>query len=101
VVAADAAAAKGKGKKGKGAQKGMTTGGNPSNTTTIAQQALKAPLPQTLDDWELSEGDLPEGATLSGSKALMEDYPEEEANSKMTKKTDRGKDKGGNPTPTA
>jgi hypothetical protein len=50
---------------------------------------------------ELSEGDLPEGTTLSGSKALMDDYPEDEANSKLTKKTDTWKDKRGNPTPKA
>ena len=94
-----AAAAKGKGKKGKGAQKGKTTGGNPITTITIAQQALNTELPQALDDWELYEGDLPEGATLSWSKALMDDYPEDEANSKLTKTTDTGKDKVGNPTP--
>jgi hypothetical protein len=100
-AAAAAAAAKGKGKKGKGAQKGKTTGRNPGAATNIAQQALNTALPPSLDDWELSEGDLPEGATLSGSKALMHDYPEDEASSKQTKKTDTGKDKGGNPTPTA
>ena len=42
-------------------------------------------------DWELSENGLPEGSTLSGSKALMEDYPEDEANSKKNKKTNTGK----------
>ena len=62
---------------------------------------MNTALPQALDDWELSEGDLPEGATLSGSKALMADYPDDEANSKLTKRTDTGKDKGGNPTPKA
>jgi hypothetical protein len=31
----------------------------------------------------------------------MDDYPEDKANSKLTKKTDTGKDKGGNPTPKA
>jgi hypothetical protein len=31
----------------------------------------------------------------------MNDYPEDEASSKLTKKTDTRKDKGGNPTPTA
>ena len=28
----------------------------------------------------------------------MDDYPEDEANSKVIKKTDTGKNKGGNPT---
>ena len=62
---------------------------------------MNTALPQALDDWELSEGDLLEGATLSGSKALMEDYLEDEANSKLTKKTDTGKDKRGNFPPKA
>ena len=60
---------------------------------------MNTALPQALDDWELSEGDLPEGATVSGGKALMDDYPEDEANSKLTKKNDTGKDKRGIPTP--
>jgi hypothetical protein len=53
-------------------------------------------LPQDLDDWELSEGGLPEGSTLSGSKALLDEYPEDEANSKKTKKTNTSKGKKGN-----
>jgi hypothetical protein len=40
------------------------------------QQAQDTDLPQDLNDWELSEGGLPEGSTLSGSKALLEEYPE-------------------------
>ena len=28
-------------------------------------------------DWELSKNNLLEGSTLSGSKSLMEDYPED------------------------
>jgi hypothetical protein len=77
-----------------------------------AEAALKAPItgegadgapglqhtrdsdnPLDTEDWELSEEGLPEGSTLSGSKALMEEYPEDEANSKKTKKTNIGKGK--------
>jgi len=36
---------------------------------------------------------------LSGNKALLEEYPEDEANSKKTKKTNTGKGKTGNPKP--
>ena len=54
-----------------------------------------------LDDWELSEGGLPEESTLSGSKALMEYPPEDEANSKKHKKINTGKSKKGKPTPKA
>jgi hypothetical protein len=50
-------------------------------------------LPLDTEDWELSEGGLPEGSNLSGSKGLMEDYPEDEAISKKTKKTNTGKGK--------
>ncbi len=60
---------------------------------TVLQQARAAPLPLDTEDWELSEGGLPEGSTLSGSKALMEDYPKDEANSKKVKKTDNNKGK--------
>ena len=49
-----------------------------------------------MDEWELSEGGLPEGSTLSGSKALMDEYPEDEANSKKTKKTNTNKGRKGN-----
>jgi hypothetical protein len=100
-AAAAAAAAKGKGKKGNRAQKDKATGGNPSSTTTIAQQAQNTELPQDLDDGELSEGGLPEGSNLSGCKALLDDYPKHEANSKQTKRTNTGKGKKGNPTPKA
>ena len=48
------------------------------------------------DGWELSEGDLPEGSNLSCSKAL-EEYPEDEANSRKNKKTNPGKRKNGHP----
>jgi hypothetical protein len=40
---------------------------------------------------------LPEGSNLWGTKALMEDYPEDETNSKKTKKTSTGQGKKGNP----
>ena len=52
---------------------------------TMIQLARAAQLPLDADDWELSEEGLPEGSTLSGSKALLEDYPEDEANSKKVK----------------
>ena len=58
-------------------------------------------LPKDLDNWELSEGVLPEESNLSGNKALLEEYPEDEANSKKTKKTNTGKGKQGNPKPKA
>ena len=35
---------------------------------------------------------------MSSNKALLEEYPEDEANSKKTKKINAGKDKKGNPT---
>ena len=94
-----AAAAKEKENKDKEAQKGKTAEGNNRGTTTIAQQAQDTELFPDFDDWELSEGGLPEGSTLSGSKALLEEYPEDEANSKKTKKTNTGKGKRGNSKP--
>ena len=49
-------------------------------------------------DWDLTyEDGLPEGSTSSSNKALMDQYPEDEANSKKTKKTNTGKGKKGNP----
>ena len=48
--------------------------------------------------WILTDEDaLPEGSNLSGNKSLMDKYPEDEANSKKTKKTNTGKGKQGNP----
>jgi len=53
---------------------------------------------QELVDWDLTDEDaLPEGSNLSGNKALVEDYPEDETNSKKTKKINTGKGKKGNP----
>ena len=60
------------------------------------QRVYETDLPHDLDDWELSEGGLPEGSTLSGSKALLDGYPKDEANSNKTKKTNTGKGKKGN-----
>jgi hypothetical protein len=49
---------------------------------------------QVLEEWELHDEDaLPEGSTLSGSKSMQEQYPEDEANSKQTKKPNTGKGK--------
>ena len=55
--------------------------------------------PQDLEVWELSQGGLPAGSTLSGIKALLNEYPEDEANSEKTKKTSTGKGKKGHPKP--
>jgi len=98
-AAAEADVAKDKDKKAKEAQKGKAAGGSKRGTLTIAQQAQDTELPQDLDAWELFEGGLSEGSTLSGSKALLEEYPEDEANSKKTKTTNTGKGKKGNPKP--
>jgi hypothetical protein len=68
---------------------------------TLFQTAQGTALPSDMDEWELSEGGLPEGSTLSGSKALMEEYPEDEASSKKTKKPTTGKGKKGKPKPKA
>ena len=55
---------------------------------------------QDIVDWELTDEDaLPEGSNLSGNKALMDDYPKDETNSKKPKKTNTGKGKKGNPKP--
>jgi hypothetical protein len=49
-------------------------------------------------DWDLTdEVALSEGSNLSGNKALMEEYPEDETNSKKTKKTNTDKGKKDNP----
>ncbi len=58
-------------------------------------------LPHDLDDRELTEDGLPAGSTLSSSKALMDEYPEDEVNSKKTKKTNTGKGKKNKPKPKA
>ena len=63
------------------------------------QQAHGTDLPQDLDDWELSEGGLPEGSTLSGSKALLDECPEDEANFKEKKIPTPAKGKRATPSP--
>jgi hypothetical protein len=88
-------------KKAKEAQKAKAAGGRTRGITTIAHQAQDTELPPNLDDWELFEGGLLEGSNLSGSKVLLEEYPDDEANSKKTKKTNTGKGKQGNPKPKA
>jgi hypothetical protein len=67
--------------------------GGDAGGSSAPRQARDVHLPLDTEDWELSEGGLPEGSTLSGSKALMEDYPEDEANSKKPKKPHTGKGK--------
>ena len=96
-AAAAAAAAKDKNAKAKEARKAKTAGGSKRGTDTTKKHAHNGDLPHAMDDWELSEGGLPEGSTLSGSKALLDEYPEDEANSKKTKQTNTGKEKKGNP----
>jgi hypothetical protein len=59
--------------KAKEAQKAKAAGGSKRGTATIMQQAQATDFSQKFDDWELSEGGLPEGSTLSGSKALLEE----------------------------
>ncbi len=49
--------------------------------------------PQDLEDWELSEGELPAGFTLTGNKSMQEKYLEDEITSKPTKKPNTGKGK--------
>ena len=86
------------GKKAKEAYKAKAAGGSTNGIPIIAHHAQNTTLPQDLNDWELFEGDLPEGSNLSGSEAFLEEYPEDRANSKKTKKTNTGKGKKGNPT---
>ena len=45
----------------------------------------------------MDEDALPKGSNLSGNKSLMDHYPEDEVNSKQTKKTNTGKGEKGNP----
>ena len=84
-------------------------GGKHINTNTPVPpnkpKNLRAP-PQEEDqqqdivDWDLTDEDaLSKGSNLSGNKALMEDYPENETNSKKTKKTNTGKGKKATPSP--
>jgi hypothetical protein len=87
-------AAKEKERKAKEAQQAKAAGGSTSGVPTIAQHAQKTALPEDYDGWEISEGDLPEGYNLLGSKALQEEYPEDEANNK---KNNPGKGKKGHP----
>ncbi len=96
-----AAAVKENGKKAQEAQKTKAAERSTKGFTTVAQQARNIELPQDLGGWELSKGGLLEGSNLSSSKALPEEYPEDEANSKKTKKTNTGKGKKDNSKPKA
>ena len=98
--AAAAAAAKAKGKQAQEPQKDNAEGGDTGDTRTTAQHAQAGNLPSELDDWEMSEGGLPEGSTLSGSKALLDGPPVDEADSRGHKRTNTGKSNVGNPPPT-
>ncbi len=75
-VAARAKAAA-RARKAEAALKAPVAGGNTLGANTIMQQTEATNLPLDLDDWELSEGGLRKGSTLSRSKALMDDYPED------------------------
>jgi hypothetical protein len=98
--AAAAAAAKAKGKQALEPQKDKAVGGDTGDTRTTAQHTQDGNLPTELDDWELSEGGLPEGSTLSGSKALLDGPPGDEADSREHKRTNTGKSNEGNPPTT-
>jgi hypothetical protein len=84
-------------RKGKAAQQAIAPGGSTGGNATIAQHAREAALPENYEEWEISAGDLPEGSSLSGNKALLEDYPEDEANSRKNKKNNPGRSKKGHP----
>jgi hypothetical protein len=86
------AAAADQARKAEAALKAPLVGGDATGSS-VPQQPRDVQLPPDTDDWDLSEGGLPEGSTLSGNKALLEDYPDDEANSKKTKKTNTGKGK--------
>ncbi len=84
-----------------GAVGATAEGESDRGAATVLHTAQGTALPPDIDEWELSEGGLPEGSTLSGSKALMEEYPEDEASSKKTKKLTIGKGKRGKSKPKA
>ena len=84
-----------------GATGAIAEGEHGRGAANIFQTAQGTALPPDMDEWELSEGGLPEGSTLSGSKALMEEYPEDEASSKKTKKLTTGEGKRGKSKPKA
>ena len=63
-------AVKEKERKAKEAQQANVAGGSTSGVPIIAQHAQQTSLLEEYDDWEISEGDLPEGSNLSSSKAL-------------------------------
>ena len=84
-----------------GAVGAAAEGESSRSAASILQTAQGTALPPDMDEWELSEGGLLEGSTLSGSKALMEEYPEDEASSKKTKKPITGKGKRGKSKPKA
>jgi hypothetical protein len=68
----------------------------PSNTTNPRVPAQEEDQQQDIVDWDLTDA-LPKGLNLSDNKTLMEDYPEDETNSKKPQKTDTGKGKKGSP----
>ena len=64
----------------------------PPNPTHAEEETMEEDTPPEVLDWELNEEDtLPENSNLSGNKSLMAEYPEDEANSKKTKKKNTGK----------
>ena len=68
----------------------------PSKTTISKDSTQEDDHQQDIVDWDFIDEDaLPEGSNLSSNKALMEQYPEDETNSKKTKKTNTGKGEKG------
>ncbi len=55
--------------------KDKAEGRGTSDTRKAAQHAQTGDILTELDDWELSEGGLPEGSTLSSSKSLLDGPP--------------------------
>ena len=86
--------------------KGAHTGDAETVQTPAPPQSLNATgLPnQDLENihhldgvnWELNVEDLSAGLSLSGSKALLDEYPDDETTSKKTKKPKPGKGTKGN-----
>jgi hypothetical protein len=71
-----------------------------SNTKNPEAPSKEEDPQQDIADWDLTDEDaLTEGSNLSGNKVLMEDYREDETNSKKIKKTNTSKGKKATPRP--
>ena len=72
----------------------------PNNTKNPGAPSHEEDQQQDIVDWDLTDEEvLSEGSNLSGNKVLMEEYSEDETNSKKTKKTNTGKGEKGTPSP--